>query len=162
MTDKAYLDGYCAGHEDGRRGTQPKADPHRGPYPALFAILYARLVEVAQAHGYCLALHGSLARDMDLVAVAWTETAAAPEVLAEAIRQRVGGVGTAGWPLETATGKPHGRLGFVISLGGGPYIDLSVIPPTAASDSARTAGNTPAGSSEPRGPEQGPGSAPVG
>lgn len=34
--------------------------------------------------------------------------------------------------------KPHGRLGWVINLGGDPYIDLSVMPRLLCSSAAST------------------------
>ena len=81
-------------------------------------------------------------RDIDLIAAPWTDQAVAPEVLAEAIRTeaaRVVGVAFMD-PMEAPElyfqrgrpgAKPHGRLGWVWHLGGGPYIDLSVLPPLA-------------------------------
>lgn len=136
----------------------PKPDPVPAPVepakppgkpvvtlPAAFACIYAGLAEVARAHGYALAVHGTLARDFDLIAVAWTEDAKPAPVLVEAIRARVSGVvqpdGTpAGrWNPERQDfarcvvrqpePKPHGREAWTIHLGGGPFIDLSVIPP---------------------------------
>ncbi len=40
--------------------------------------IYPQLVEEARRHGYALAPHGSLQRDLDLIAVPWSEEAAAP------------------------------------------------------------------------------------
>ena len=37
------------------------------------AALYPDLAEIAREHGYALAVHGSLARDFDLIAVPWRE-----------------------------------------------------------------------------------------
>lgn len=127
---------YLSGYRDGAHGT-PRDEPmceRLAPFPGLFAIMYPRLVEVARARGYALTVHGSMARDLDVVAVPWTDRAAEPFVLAEALRDRVGGVGHNGWPLPRA--KPHGRLAWSIHLGGGPYIDLSVVPPRSTATPA--------------------------
>ena len=48
-----------------------------GPFYAFG--LYPKLAEVFRAHGYALAIHGSLARDMDLIAVPWIDTATDPQ-----------------------------------------------------------------------------------
>lgn len=84
------------------------------------------IVKVAKEHGYALTVHGSLARDFDFVAVPWVQEAGPAEVLAEAIRAKCGGI------LDEAGGifawKPHGRLAYKFHLGGGPYVDLSIMP----------------------------------
>jgi len=93
---------------------------------------------VARVHGYAIGEHGSQARDIDWIAVPWIADPASPRILAEAIIAKVREIndGTAhvlagsDYNAQGAPGlKPHGRLTWVIHLGGGPYIDLSVIPP---------------------------------
>jgi hypothetical protein len=115
---------------------------------------YRRIIEplriVARECGYALAVHGSLRRDIDLVGVPWAADAKTPRQLADAIAAKLVEMGYGwngegevlrGWTpgkdqdftLDGAPGvKPHGRLGWVIHLGGGPYIDLAVFPPKEA------------------------------
>ncbi len=112
----------------------------------LAARLIVPLRETAREHGYALGVHGSLARDIDLIAVPWTGEACSQVELAEAIRRKAEEVCGFAFlhPLEDRPffhggmpgSKPHGRLAWAFHLGGGPYIDLSVMPPTgwAASD----------------------------
>lgn len=51
--------------------------PKPPPSPAaVYAHLYPSLVVDARELGYALALHGSMARDLDLVAIPWTDDAA--------------------------------------------------------------------------------------
>lgn len=105
---------------------------------AAFAWMVPHLTEVARDHGYALGLHGSMARDLDLIACPWTEAAAPAEVLVEAIRDAVGGTirndpPTKGnkYVLDTRNPgeKPHGRLAWSIRFSGHRfYIDLSVMP----------------------------------
>lgn len=92
-----------------------------------YATLYPRLREVAAQHGYALALHGSLQKDLDVLAVPWVEDASPVQELVEALVERCGGFLT-GPPYERA--KPHGRAAWSIMLGGcvGGYVDLSVMP----------------------------------
>lgn len=94
-----------------------------GAAPWGFLAFLPRLVAVGRAHGYALAVHGSLARDFDIIAAPWTDDAVDADDLAEAIRSAVGGVRG-----DTVHERPHGRRGYVIHLGAGPYIDLSVMP----------------------------------
>lgn len=100
----------------------------KSPSPAPgYAAMYPLLCEVARAHGYALAVHGTLQRDMDLVAIPWTEDAATPEVLVAAMRKR------GQWfefdaDVYPPSNKPHGRRAWTIPLMGEQFIDLSVMP----------------------------------
>lgn len=101
----------------------------------VYAHLYPRLAETARSLGYALALHGTLGRDLDLIAAPWIENASEPAELVTAIANSCGG-----WAAEFAnTGegepeqmprlKPHGRLAWLIFMrGSSGYIDLSVMP----------------------------------
>lgn len=91
------------------------------------------ILQTAREHGYCVALHGSVARDIDLIAIPWTNEASAAEQVAEAIRlaaeKITGHAFVAPHEIaETPKLKPHGRMCWSFHLGGGPYIDLSVMP----------------------------------
>lgn len=119
------------------------ADKPTSCLPSIYANLYPKLVALAREHGYALAVHGSMARDFDLIAAPWTEDAASAEVLIEAIRERIGGFivnDPAADPADFSRHNPqlraHGRLGWAIQLGGGPYIDVSVMPRQVAADPA--------------------------
>jgi hypothetical protein len=93
--------------------------------------------EVARVYGYAIGEHGSKRRDIDWIAVPWVDDPASPRTLVEAIAKRVGEINRgmaymnaheyaqAGHPGD----KPQGRLTWTIHLGGGPYIDISVVPP---------------------------------
>ena len=98
-----------------------------------YAALLPKLQEVARRHGYALPVHGSLQRDLDVVAVPWTDDASDPVALIKALAERAGGFIPEG---QAKTGlKPHGRLAVTIYLGGqGGYIDLSVMPRAALAE----------------------------
>jgi hypothetical protein len=104
-----------------------------------FHRLIEPLREVARQNGYALAVHGSLARDIDLIAVPWADVCAEPVALAEQIMLKAREVNEgiafmaphedSMWRQAGSPGaKPHGRLVWSFHLGGGPYIDLSVMP----------------------------------
>lgn len=100
-----------------------------------YAVTYAEIRLVAKEHGYALALHGSLQKDLDVIAVPWTEDASDEDKLVKAITEAVGGVVLAHIPPGE---KPHGRRAWTIHLLGSSaivppkeratYIDLSVMP----------------------------------
>lgn len=70
-------------------------------------------------------MHGSLTKDLDVVAIPWTEESADAVLLVEAIRSACLGTIVA----DGATAKPHGRYAYTILLDDGAgYVDLSVIP----------------------------------
>jgi hypothetical protein len=101
---------------------------------SFYAVTWAEIRVVGREHGYALALHGSLQRDLDVVAVPWTEDASDEETLVNAITEVVGGFVS---PMHEMVEKPHGRRVWVISWGGASelgsseratYIDLSIMP----------------------------------
>ena len=110
----------------------------------LHAVLLPALREAARRHGYALAVHGSLERDIDLIAAPWRDGAGDGAALVSCmfdVCKAVVGYVTwpAGWTeketfappigsLPNPDRKPHGRLGFSIILGAGPYLDISVMP----------------------------------
>lgn len=119
-----------------------------------YSILIPRLMRAGREVGYAIAVHGSMARDLDLVAIPWTEDAVSAERLVMHLmaevdgRLRNGGKmktnpdGTETW--EVAHGsvpsvKPHGRLAWSIHVGREDmYIDVSVMPlaPKVASEAS--------------------------
>jgi hypothetical protein len=118
-------------------GRQPKPlKPAPGP-AAAYVALYPELVRVAREHGYALAVHGSVARDFDLVAVPWTPEATDALTLIKALKAATGGVTTsAEWdelmPSCHPVPKPHSRVCYSIHFteqgAKGPYLDVSVMP----------------------------------
>lgn len=94
-----------------------------------YVALYPHLCEVARQHGYALAIHGSVARDMDLVAVPWTDEASDSWTLRDAIVARLRIANPHDRNVIGATEqscKPHGRIAWAITLGNGAVLDLSV------------------------------------
>jgi len=91
---------------------------------AWYTMTYIMLEKVAHRHGYALALHGSMMRDLDLIAIPWTDDANTEAELLVAFAKVLK---LKGWS-DTATEKPHGRRAFVFYLSGDAYIDLSVMP----------------------------------
>jgi hypothetical protein len=95
--------------------------------PAYTVGIYPELANTAKANGYALALHGSLQRDLDLIAVPWTDEAIAPLELVKKLCQCFDV--EPNHDLTKPEARPHGRLGWSIPLWWGAYLDLSVMPP---------------------------------
>lgn len=89
----------------------------------VYAVMLGDLQQVARDNGYALAVHGSLNRDFDIVAIPWTDAAIPAEDLVTAMARalRTG-------PITEPELKPHGRVAWSICLECGYYIDLSVMP----------------------------------
>ncbi|TXH84851.1 MAG: hypothetical protein E6Q77_01845 [Rhizobium sp.] len=81
--------------------------------------------------GYAVAVHGSLKRDIDLIAIAWTDQASPVDDLIHTIKGAVAGVLGNCITLGEPGKKPHGRIAYtLIHPGHLGEIDLSVIPPS--------------------------------
>ncbi len=98
---------------------------------AWYAHLYVSMEKTAWREGYCLALHGSMNRDLDLVACPWTDDAGSPDDLVEALCKKHGL--KRGYSGDQ--NKPHGRICYTFHLwdskglfAGNFYIDLSIMP----------------------------------
>lgn len=98
------------------------------PLPNLRPTMYAHRVHELQticaSNGYALALHGSMQRDLDAVAVPWTDRATSAETLVACI---CGGMGLSIGPGSPAD-KPHGRRVWTLMLWEWGFVDLSVMP----------------------------------
>ncbi len=101
---------------------------------------YHRMIEpirtVARGMGYAIAVHGSLARDIDLVAIPWVDKCeSAPTLAAQILNVLKQEFGYAVWkqvdgdgkPWQLAGQKPHGRRTYSIVCAG-TYVDLSIMP----------------------------------
>jgi hypothetical protein len=116
-----------------------KSKSKTGASPVSLLAALPGLVEVADQHGYALAVLGSLRRDYDLIAVAWAHDAQPVDTLVDAIVAYVGGrmyddpnCDPYDFTQQRCEPKYHGRLSYGIYLTPDDhkaYIDLSVIPP---------------------------------
>lgn len=95
-----------------------------------YAIMYEKLDRIAWRYGYALALHGSMSRDLDLVAIPWTEEADDPEKLIAAFVRFVISKADVHVSQPKSAAMPHGRMSYIIPIGfgGGHYLDVSVMP----------------------------------
>lgn len=93
-------------------------------YAPVYACLYPELAEVARKHGYALCVHGSLARDFDLVCVPWVDTPSSPQSVVDDIVDSFSII-----QVGEPTIRAHNRLVYTISLQFGEcFLDLSFMP----------------------------------
>lgn len=93
-------------------------------YAPVYCALYPDLAEVARSHGYALAIHGSLARDFDLICIPWTINPSEPELVVSSIESEF-----AIKRIGEFTPKEHGRIAITVSICFGEcFIDLSFMP----------------------------------
>lgn len=126
--------------------------------PSLFAYYFYDLKEIAVRYGYNLVIHGSMKRDLDLIAIPRVENIGSHEEMIEDFIEFLGGSlmfangidredarecgEQLNWPKFKVT--HHGRMQYVINLNRGElerskgwprgwndpqyYLDISVIP----------------------------------
>jgi hypothetical protein len=95
--------------------------------------------------GWCLSIHGTMGRDLDMILIPWTEDAEHEDKVVDAIRLFVEGKmvqaarkrvekrykssskeGVEHFHVET---KPHGRRAISLYIGqSGYYLDISIMP----------------------------------
>ena len=95
-----------------------KPKPSHAPIYA--ACVYPELAEFFRRCGYALAVHGSMQRDFDLIAVPWVNRPTPPEKVIQSIMET--------WDFRVigdAGEKPHGRRVWTLSLSGACFLDLS-------------------------------------
>ena len=105
-----------------------------GSLICIYSQILPRIRRAAAELGYAVAIHGTLTRDLDLLAVPWIEQAAEPIALVKMIADTVGGyvigdrADERGYISDHPTDQPHGRMSWNICWGGKAFIDLSVMP----------------------------------
>lgn len=104
----------------------------------MYAALYPALAEICREFGYALAVHGSVSRDFDLVAVPWINpTKGTPEDVVAKMCSTFAMTKVPGDPVI----MNHGRICYNIALMGEFFFDLSFIPTDSATVKLREALN---------------------
>ena len=91
-----------------------------------YRLILPRIRTVARKSGYAITVHGSMKRDLDLVAVPWVRRHLLPITLVRRIQREI-----TGFVMKKKdyhwTMKPNGRQSVVINIGTYVYIDLSFV-----------------------------------
>lgn len=97
----------------------------------IHCVLYPELAEIARENGYAMAVHGSMARDFDLVCIPWVASATEPQDVIDTIVEQ--------FAFEQ-NGKPeereHGRVTYSLIGRGGwcGHVDISFMPRVVVPD----------------------------
>ena len=104
--------------------------------PSFYALCFQELKDIAKRCGYNLVLHGSLDRDLDLIAIPWAVNLLPVEMMIDQMALYMGGT-IMEWSHAQTHCFPHGRTSHVINLNRGEkasspsdpmwYLDISVI-----------------------------------
>ena len=107
--------------------------------PSIYAYYFEALKVIAVKYGYCLALHGSMERDLDIIAVpwqAWCKQEFELQMLQE-MDMEINGKKSDDPNYYLPTKGPHGRTKWVINVNRGGawnnykdeqyYIDISIM-----------------------------------
>lgn len=93
--------------------------------PSLYAYYFESLKIIAKEYGYNLVIHGSMARDLDLIAIPWVEEAKPQLELVKAMADCLGGEvmlkQIEGQPNPYVSTLPAGRVNYIIDLNRGGY-----------------------------------------
>ena len=85
--------------------------------PSFYAIMFEPLKAIALKFGYNLVLHGSLNRDMDLIAIPWNDELGSVEEMINEFCEYVGGK----LNPDVKRDAPHGRKWYTIDIYRGGY-----------------------------------------
>lgn len=109
--------------------------------PSFYSLMFQPMKEIALKYGYNLVLHGSLNRDMDLIAIPWQENLGSVDEMMNEFADYIYGK-----VRKSDEKAPHGRMWYIIDIFRGGYfkgdgfhqiqhyadpqyyIDISVIP----------------------------------
>ena len=90
-----------------------------------YAVYYQKLIKTARDCGYALAIHGSMSRDFDLIAMPWTVEAVSDDELLTAFKKNHGLEPN----HEGKVKKLHNRIAVTLQISGGDvFADLSILP----------------------------------
>lgn len=99
------------------------SDKPKPSFAPIYCGIYPELAELFRGHGYALAVHGSLQRDFDLIAVKWAAEPSSELTVIKDIEKKFAICRTG--KIEI---KYHGRTVFTLSISFGQcFIDLSFV-----------------------------------
>lgn len=105
-------------------------DKSLNPKPMFYACLLESLRKIAYENGYALAIHGSCAKDLDLIAVRWNKIYSTPNKLVECFINEISSYSFGNVKFKQLT-KPEIRfenqIHYTIPIINDWFIDLTII-----------------------------------
>ena len=107
--------------------------------PAFYAFVYESLKVIAKGYGYNLVLHGSVNRDLDLIAIPWVDVPGDELTMIKHFDREINECEADGKNPYMFTILPGGRKSYVIDIRRGEkfkgvwvdaqyYLDISITP----------------------------------
>jgi len=90
--------------------------------PSLYSFYFEVIKEIGLKYGYNIVLHGSLNRDLDLIAIPWEETIGDKDEMVDEITNIIGGnLLMQNRSVNNVEGdrfglRPHGRITYIINI----------------------------------------------
>lgn len=100
------------------------------PKPMFYACLLESLRKIALNNGYALAIHGSCAKDMDLIAIQWNEVHSTPKHLVNCFWQEITGYTFGNLSIVEITDPEvrfENQIHYTIPIIDNWFIDLTII-----------------------------------
>ncbi len=97
---------------------------------AFYAAIWPDLREAALKCGWALGLHGSLANDMDIMAMPWTKEAKPIEEMIQALSDCFTGNMLKEGFIKPDYSMPNNRVVYTMSIWADFHLDINVIQPT--------------------------------
>ena len=94
---------------------------------AFYACIWDDLRNAAMNNGWALGLHGSLASDMDIMAMPWTENASSVEVLMQSLSDCFAENPFKNEHCIPHYDKPNGRVVYTMSIWADFHLDINVM-----------------------------------
>jgi hypothetical protein len=94
---------------------------------AFYACMWDDFRQAAMDCGWALGLHGSLASDMDIMAMPWTEKATSADNMIKYILTKCFVGSHIAKFIKTKNEKPNHRVVYTISIFADFYLDINVI-----------------------------------
>jgi len=94
---------------------------------AFYTMMFNKMKEKAADLGYTLTVHGSMMRDMDLIAIPWVDDAKSHEELVTEISKVIEPTVWKKYHFKERANKPHGRVVYTMSIYSDWFIDLSIM-----------------------------------
>jgi hypothetical protein len=91
--------------------------------PCVYSYYFEQLKAIALEHGYNLLIHGSMARDLDLVAVPWVDDPKPELEMINAMSEYLNGFKSQSPSMFLFNILPGGRKGYVLHLNRGGYVN---------------------------------------
>lgn len=105
---------------------------------AFYQSVLPKMQWAARQCGYALGVHGSMRRDMDLIAAPWVPDHCDHRTLLHALQSAACGIVSSHYAQPGYDAKPCGRRAYTFAIGMHAIVDVSIMPDTDRSPDRST------------------------